>query len=62
MRDPETGRRVTRERRRDEWISQNNPELMLRPDRQGVVAELRGNLAVLLEEPDCRSNGAGRGI
>jgi len=35
-------------------------EVILSPDGPGVVAEVRGNLAVLLE--DCPSNGAGRGI
>ncbi len=37
-------------------------DIILRPDKQGLVAELRSNLAVLLEEFDSRSNGAGRGI
>lgn len=37
-------------------------EVILRPDKKGLVAEVRGNLAVLLEGSDVPSNGAGRGI
>lgn len=35
-------------------------DVILRPDRRGLVAEIRGNLGVLLD--DVPSNGAGRGI
>ena len=35
-------------------------DVTLRPDKRGLVAEVRGNLGLLLE--DVPSNGAGRGI
>ena len=40
----------------------NAGDIILRPERDGVFAEVRGSLAAVLEGADGLTNGAGRGI